>query len=147
MLIFRYLTDAEEATLLERAGLSHFEAESVILQEGSEHSAIHVIKRGSVMVTKESAGFPLELSRLGPGQIFGEMSFIEGIPASASVATYDEGVDAYVIEGRLVEELMEKDPAFFGRFYKSLAEILSRRLRDTSALVGAITDGEWAPPE
>lgn len=140
--IFKYLSTDEEKRLLETGGLRHFEAEETILSQGSEHSAIYVIGQGQVRVERDSAGFSLELTNLGRGQIFGEMSFLEGAPASASVVADEGGADVYLINGDQVEALLNSDPGYFGRFYKSLADILSRRLRDTS---GLFTEQHWRP--
>lgn len=141
--IFKYLTDGEERALLEKSGKRRFEPEEVLIREGEDRNALFILRSGTALVVIDSAGFPLELSRLGPGQICGEMSFLEGVPASASVIADTEPVEAYEIKGEFIEAFLKQKPAFFGRFYKSLAEILSRRLRDTSALVG--TRSDWAP--
>lgn len=141
--IFRFLTDAEEQALLKKGGIRSYAPEEVIIALGATHNAIFVIKSGSAVVEIDSAGFPLELSHLGPGQICGEMSFVEDVPATARVVAGDKPVETYIIEGALIEPFLEKNPSLFGRFYKSLSEILSRRLRDTSALVGAVSD--WEP--
>ncbi len=73
--IFPYLSDEEERALLEKGGVSRFSPGSAIVREGDHHNAIYVLRVGHVRVEKNSAGFPLELARLGPWEIFGEMSF------------------------------------------------------------------------
>jgi CRP-like cAMP-binding protein len=141
--IFKYLTAEEERALLEKGGQRRFDAEDTIVSEGAEHNAIYVIRSGGVRVEKDSAGFALELTRLGPGQIFGEMSFLDGIAASATVVADVQGATVSVIGGDLIEAQFERNPGFFGRFYKSLADILSRRLRHTNVMVAV--DEAWQP--
>lgn len=134
--IFRYLTLSEERALLNKGGISRFGAESVIVREGDIHHAIYIIHEGEVRVEKESMGFPLEIARLGPGEIFGEMSFIDDVPASANIVA-NTVLEAYVIDRMLMPPLLKAYPSIYGRLYQSLASILSRRLRETTALVNA----------
>lgn len=140
--IFRHLSEDEERGLLEDGGLCHFEPEAVIIQEGDPHTGIFVVHKGHVRVEKDSAGFPLELSRLGPGEIFGEMSFVEGAAASASVVADQEPVALFRVAEAQLEPLLDSAPGLYGRFYKSLAEILSGRLRATSTVMAT---PEWSP--
>jgi hypothetical protein len=62
--------------------------------------------------------------------------------ASASVVADEEPVELFHVAESQVEPLLEAEPALYGRFYKSLAEILSARLRTTSSLM---TTPEWSP--
>ncbi len=134
--IFRFLTEKEEVALLQKGGVSRFAPEAVIVREGDGHGAIYVVRKGEVRVEKGSMGFPLELARLGPGEIFGEMSFIDGSPASANIVA-DDFVECFVIDQMLMKPLLKSYPSIYGRFYQSLAAILAVRLRETSALVNA----------
>lgn len=144
--IFEYLTEEEEHALLNKGGISRFAPESTIVREGDVHHAIYVIREGEVRVEKGSTGFPLELARLGPGQIFGEMSFIDGVPASANIVA-NSIVETYVIDRMLMKPLLKAYPSIYGRFFHSLAAILSRRLRETSSLVNMEDSDKliWTP--
>jgi CRP-like cAMP-binding protein len=99
-----------------------------------------------VRVEKRSGEFPLELARLGPGEMFGEMSFIDGSPANADIVA--EGyVEAYVVDAQVLEPLLRKYPSIYGRLFRSLAALLARRLRDTASLVDLLNTPapEWQP--
>lgn len=145
--IFEYLTDEEEHALLNKGGVSRFASESIIVREGDTHHALYIIKDGEVRVEKANkAGFPLELARLGPGQIFGEMSFIDNVPASANIVANDI-VETYVIDRMLMKPLLKAYPSIYGRFFHSLATILSRRLRETTSLINNQEEKSltWSP--
>lgn len=146
--IFRFLTEAEEQALLKTGGVSRFAPESVIVREGDRHGAIYIIRSGEVRIEKSSTGFPLELARLGPGQAFGEMSFIDGSPASANVVA-NGAVETYVIDTMLLKPLLEGYPSIYGRLFQSLASILAERLRETSKLITADTSEKptWMPED
>ena len=73
---------------------------------------------------------PSQPSRtLGPGEICGEMSFLEDSPASASVIA-EKDVDAYHLDHPTLQSLFELFPHLASRFYRSLARNLSHRLRE-----------------
>lgn len=132
--IFEFLTQEEEQALLNKGGVSRFGPESIIVREGDTHHALYVIKSGEVRVEKGSTGFPLELARLSQGEIFGEMSFIDGVPASANIVANDI-VEAYVVDRLLMKPLLKAYPSIYGRFFQSLAAILCNRLRETTSLL------------
>ena len=84
--------------------------------------------------------FSLEIAQLGAGELFGDMGFIEGLPASASIIA-QEPTTVEIIDPEHVRHLIKMDPGFYGRFYQSLAKILSRRLRE--AIVQSVADFSW----
>jgi len=142
---FKYLTDDELKRLVQVADKAHYdpENEDVLIREGEQQTGIFIIRSGKVAVQVEHlAGFKIELAQHGAGEIFGEMSFIEGQPASASVVPL-EPCDAIIIKHAHIEQLIAEDPEIFGRFYQSLAEILSRRLRETGERAAA-ADADWS---
>ena len=68
------------------------------------------------------------------------MSFLDSFETSANVVA-DEACEVEVIDGSHVEDLIEKQPGFAGRFYRSIAEILSQRLRETT--IDGIAEYSW----
>ena len=64
-----------------------------------------------------------------PGEICGEMSFLEDAPASVNVVAQGD-VEAYQLDRATLEGLFEIFPHLASRFYRSLAANLSHRLRE-----------------
>lgn len=64
----------------------------LIIKEGDYGISIYKVMSGRVKVTKESSGVPVTLAHLGPGEIFGEMAFLdtEQETRSASVRAQEE---------------------------------------------------------
>lgn len=132
--IFKHLSEEEQETLFNQGILEKFEPEAVIIKEGEKVNGISVIVAGMVRVEKESAaGFKLELARLQRGEIFGEVAFIDQLPASATV-TAEQPTRIRSINFHTVEKLLETNPDVFGRFYQSVAVILAGRLRQVGDL-------------
>ena len=145
--IFKFLRDEEHQQLLKDSERKAFKPGEMLIHEGSKQASLFVIVKGEVKVQRDHDGFAIELSRHGPGEIFGDMSFIEGQAASASVIAGEEEVLVFIITHAHVSSLMGQNPAFAARFYQSLAEILSRRLRETTNLVQKDAAAVWGNPE
>jgi CRP/FNR family cyclic AMP-dependent transcriptional regulator len=74
------------AAISERALEVAFPADHVIARQGEIGTGFFVIVEGAVRVVRDGQ----ELARLGPGDFFGEMSVIDGLPRVAQVvATAD----------------------------------------------------------
>lgn len=145
--IFKFLRDEEHNQLLQSCERKAYKPGAALIQEGEKQTSLYVIVKGDVKVQRDHEGFAIELSRAGQGEIFGDMSFIEGQPASATVIAGDEEVLAFVITHNQISTLMGQNPAFAARFYQSLADILSRRLRDTTNLVQKDATAVWGNPD
>ncbi len=140
---FKFLTDDEWRALTAFAENRHFGKNDVLLAEGDMPGGLMVVRSGKVKVCREPAGFRIVVAEAGPGAIFGEMSFIEAEAADVSVIAAGE-VDAMYVSHEQVAKALEKNPAMHGRFYQSLAWILSRRLRKTTGRVGNdLAESDW----
>jgi extracellular factor (EF) 3-hydroxypalmitic acid methyl ester biosynthesis protein len=128
----RFLTDEDHRLLGEQAHHGRFDRGGVVLAEGSPRKVIVLLRKGFVRVERAYLGRGIAIARGGPGDIFGEMSFLEGGGASASVVA-DEYVEVDVIEGADVNTLLASVPGFATRFYQSLAVRLSERLAETTS--------------
>ena len=126
-----YINNQEEKLLRERSMQEKYKTGDVILSEGEERHALFLIRKAVVRVELEHPEFNIEITRLSPGELFGEMSFLDGFTVTASVIANDE-VDFEVVSAQVIDQLMEQESGFFGRFYQSLAQILCTRLRDTT---------------
>jgi CRP-like cAMP-binding protein len=115
----------------------------VILEEGGHRRALHIVNSGTVRVEQAQNGRGIALALLGPGEIFGEMGFVENAPASASVVAQDDCV-IDVIEGEALQSVMASEAGFAVRFYHSIAITLIRRLRVTSRQLAQAGPGEVA---
>lgn len=131
---FEFLTKEDLSLLVEKADRVAFRKDELILEEGSRRQAIFIVREGTVRIERTHSGKSVAYVRLGPGEIFGEMSFVENQGASASVVA-DTDMDVDVVQGHHVNALLASVPGFGTRFYQSLAVTLAHRLRATSMLI------------
>jgi extracellular factor (EF) 3-hydroxypalmitic acid methyl ester biosynthesis protein len=127
----RFLEPAEEAAVLAASPVKSFAAGEVILDRDVSLRAIFVIDQGAVRVEQGTGKDLVTLAVLGPGQFFGEMSFVVGTPTSARVVA-NVRTELRLIDMATVDNLSEVDPTFAARLYRSIAAILVERLRLTS---------------
>lgn len=140
---FKFLTDDEWRVLTAFAENRKYTEDDVILAEGEKPKGLVVIRSGAVNVCRKPAGFRIVIAEAGRGAIFGEMSFIESEPADVSVEAAGD-VEVAFISHENVKKAIEKNPAIYGRFFQSLAWILSRRLRKTTGRVANdIAESDW----
>jgi CRP-like cAMP-binding protein len=125
----QYLSHNDWMLLMDRAKQVTFKKGAVFIQQGSQSKTLYVIAAGKVNVTISG----MALAQIGPGEICGEMAFLEDSRPSAT-ATAEEEVQAFGIEWQNLIELFELFPHLGSRFYRSLAVNLSRRLREQIAL-------------
>ena len=128
----RFLSAGDRARLLESAVRSVHRAGEVILESGSRRETLFIVRRGIVSIQRPYGGDFVEIAELSVGDTFGEMSLLENIPATAQVVAIDE-VEIDRVEKVSVLTVLQADAELLGRFYHSLAVILSRRLRHISS--------------
>jgi CRP-like cAMP-binding protein len=135
-----FLDAGEESALLAAAPLKSFAPDQVVFEQDLPLQAIFLIEAGSVRVERHDRGALVPLATLGPGEFFGEMSFVAGTPTSARVVA-DEPTRLKVIDQAVLDALTKADPTFGARLYRSIAAILAERLRLTSQR--AYGDQSW----
>ncbi len=126
-----FLEPAEESALLAAAPVKTYAAGELVLERNVPLRAIFVVDEGSVRVERDDGGHVITLAVLGPGQFFGEMSFVDGAPTSATVVA-NTTTRLRMINTMIIDNLSEVDPTFGTRLYRSIAAILVERLRLTS---------------
>jgi extracellular factor (EF) 3-hydroxypalmitic acid methyl ester biosynthesis protein len=125
-----YLTANDWALVADKALRVTFKRGDVLVQRSKKSNGIYLLVKGSARVQIPSQP---AARMIGPGEICGEMSFLEDAAASASVVS-DGELEAYYLDRSALESLFELFPHLASRFYRSVATNLSRRLRE---LIGA----------
>lgn len=73
--------------LLEKIHLRSLAPGAALFREGDEGSSLFFVASGELLVSaKGDAGDPVLLGLLGPGDVAGEISFLSGVPRTATVA-------------------------------------------------------------
>jgi len=121
-----YLTPNDWTLVADKASRVTFRKGQTLVHKGKRSDGVYLLLRGSARVQIPSQATSPEI---GPGEICGEMSFLEDAPASANVIAREDG-EAYHLDRAALEKLFELFPHLASRFYRSLATNLSHRLRE-----------------
>jgi CRP-like cAMP-binding protein len=132
---FMYLTPDDRTALVAAAASREYAADEIVLEEGSRRHGLFIVREGAVRASPRSAPAKI-VAYLQEGELFGEMSFLENAAASTNVIA-DVPCRIDIVEREEIYALLAARPGFAGRFFQSLAILLSVRLRRTSALLDA----------
>ena len=127
--IFERMTAKDRTALLERMELHKYAPNDRILREGLSIQILWVIVKGDCVVTKTIADDDQRvLAKLGPGDIFGEMSFFRSAPHSASIKTTTD-VEVLMLRRDKYDELEASGSSAAHRIATNTAAVLAERLR------------------
>lgn len=121
-----YLTPNDWALVVDKAVRMHFKSGEALVQKGRRSHGLYLVLTGNALVQIPTHGGSFGVSA---GEICGEISFLDELPATANVVA-KEPVEAYYLDRPTLQSLFELFPHLGSRFYHSLAAILSRRLRE-----------------
>ncbi len=105
---------------MEKLKRKQIEAGSILIRENDHSRKLFILRKGKVRVFKNYMGGKIVLAVLRPGEIFGELSFFDNKPRSASVeALTDVVVDT--IDGEALSTDIENLPPWLKLIFSSVA--------------------------
>ena len=127
--LFGEMTPDELAEIRHRLVSEVYPANEVILREGKTFQVLWIIVRGDCEVFKTiKPGVEQRLTILDTGSVFGEMSFFQPAPHSASVRAVTE-VEVMRLSRDEFERLQETSPSAVRKMLVNAVKILAERLR------------------
>jgi len=111
-----------------------FEAGDVIVAEDARGRDLYFIKSGRAQInlsgpsSRDDAG---AISKILPGQVFGELGFIDGARRSTWVIAIDE-LEVIQLAWEDFSQLTASDTTIAYKFIYNLALVIAERLRDTT---------------
>ncbi|MEN9810816.1 MAG: hypothetical protein RLZZ488_2383 [Pseudomonadota bacterium] len=130
--IFAEFSQAELEKVYSLGEIRVYRAATNIIIEGESSVGMFLVLEGQVAVYKSGKGGTDEghlLTHLNAGSCFGEMSFLDSKPRSATVASQTRVV-AYYLDGQALALELGDNPQLAQRFYANFARVLSTRLRE-----------------
>jgi CRP-like cAMP-binding protein len=129
------LTANDWALIADKAARMKFKAGDAIAQQGKRSHGLYVLLSGAASVHIPGKEI---LPSLQPGDVCGEISFLDEQPATVTVTAKDE-VEAYYLDRPTLQSLFELYPHLGSRFFQSLAISLARRMRDVLVAGALVT--------
>lgn len=124
--IFGKFSDQDIDWLREAGTREDLAAGHVLIQQGHPVESIYVTLSGSFEVARG----PRKIAVLGPGEIIGELSFLDSRPPAATVRALEPSV-VLSFSMKRVRTKLRLDTGFASRFYLALASMLADRTRST----------------
>jgi len=127
--LFQVLQPAEIDNLLAQAAVKRVARNELILRRGDASSGANIIVSGRVRIgTISEDGREVTLGVVGPGEVLGEMSVLDGEEVSADVTALEDCVLLFIERTRFLR-LLRADADLCLR----LMAVLCRRLRRSNA--------------
>ena len=133
--LFRYFTE-EERDRIEKIGETKRLAQGAFLiRAGESDSTLFAIEDGHLEVIGLDDGEQRVFATVGPGDVLGEVAFIDDSPRSTSVRATDEETIVRAWDKRTLSEALAFEPQLLAKFAVAMSELLVERLRDVSRRV------------
>lgn len=124
--ILGVLDDVDIEWLAECGTVLHLPAGTTLIKEGEPVSSLYIVLEGHLRVTS-CRDNSLRIADLFPGEIVGEISFVDSRPPAASVSAEEES-QVFAISRDVLSAKLGKDHGFAERFYLAIARFLADRL-------------------
>ena len=98
------------APVVASATIERFRPNDILFRQGAPGDSLHLIRRGSVVVTREIGGKEVVLAYVPAGQYVGEMALMSDALRTATVRAA-VAVETLRLEGEPFKALMEQQPA------------------------------------
>lgn len=136
MPMFARFSEAEKKSVSEIEHSIHkFGRGDIIIEEGDMSTSLYLLLKGAVLITKKVDDATIRLARLGPGEIFGEMSFFTERPRSTSVMANDK-----VLAMKMDEDFFDAlDPDIKDKIKDYIIALLIDRLDKMNASIMQIS--------
>ena len=120
--------------------VQNFRKGDSIIREGEHGGNLHILINGKAEVLKTAAGKGSkgkQLSKIGRGSIFGEMSVFDGAPYSASVKAIDD-CDVHIMRGSDFKKFLSDNPKVGVDILGTLITSISNRLRRANMAISVL---------
>ncbi|HEY0591679.1 MAG TPA: cyclic nucleotide-binding domain-containing protein [Thermoanaerobaculia bacterium] len=126
--LFRYLADDERQRIESVSTVIELEDGQTLIREGDRDTRIYSVEQGVLEIV---APGDRVIAAVGPGEVLGEVSFIDDSPRSASVRAAAPSI-LRAWEKKALLHALGEDPSTLARFSVALNQLLVERLRDTA---------------
>jgi len=140
---FSDLSDDELKAISRILHKKDYKVGETIFRENDEGQSLYIIRKGEVKVCKTGPdGELLTLTLLKDGDVFGEMSFLDGRPHSASVVAIVP-TEVFVIEKGDFDKLIKAEPILVYKVMKNIVFNIHSIVRGMNARYMEMVNYMW----
>ncbi len=139
--VFKEKIDSVDASIINKVtDVRNYKAGEEIVVQGKPGGALYLVRRGSVSIHCNGT----QLASAGEAKLFGEMSFLTGEPATATVRA-ESDCEVYMLTRNGYAQIMKENPAMvfalFAYILKNAAQVIRKMNVDHSVLQHYIMGG------
>ncbi len=147
--LFRHFPDDQLIALARLVRPVAFEHAEVIFREEEGTADLYLVRRGTIHITRRTSVGTQVLATLGFGSLFGELSYLDRGPRSATAFGVGSGA-LYTLPDRDVAAAVRDDPelavCLLWSFWHTLADKVRSANTQMSELLSFPTNAELLPP-
>jgi len=125
------LDDVDIDWMVQNGAVRRVRAGTVLIEEKKPIDSLYILLEGQMSVSVGGT----HIANLFPGEIIGEISFVDPRPPSASVTALQD-LEVLALSRESLTKKLAKDHGFAERFYRSIATFLADRLWVTVGRLG-----------
>lgn len=132
--LFRYFTDDERRRIESIGEVRHVPHGDYLIRGSDMDATLFAVEHGHLDIIATRDGQSVVVATVGPGDVLGEVAFIDDSPRSTSVMA-GEATTVRAWDKRTLSEALAFEPALLAKFAVAMCELLVERLRDTARRV------------
>lgn len=133
--LFRYFTEEERARIEAISELKTIAHEGYLIRVSERDSTLFTVEDGHLDIIGYDDGKLIVVATVGPGDVIGEVSFIDDSPRSVAVKAGEGDATVRAWDKKTLSEALAFDPQLLAKFSVAMCELLVERLRDTARRV------------
>jgi CRP-like cAMP-binding protein len=134
--LFRYFTPEERDRVEAVAKTVKLAEGGFLIREREQDSTLFTVEDGRLEIVIYPEGQAKTIATVGPGDVLGEVSFIDDSPRSVSVRAAED-TTVFAWEKEALTQTLQQSPELLAKFALAMSELLVERLRDSVRRQGA----------
>lgn len=127
--LMEYFDHDDWQQLLAYAEHRTFSADEILVDAGDSARLMFIVVEGTLnVVVDEGAGTDKRIDTIEAPSVFGEQTFLDGLPRSARIAAQTDGA-AYCLRIEGLQAMVREKPGLAAIFLYDLARVISLRFR------------------
>lgn len=133
--VFEDFTDDEVKIIYQFSERKFYQRDEVVFKEKSKDGSLYVVLSGTLeAVAHTSDKKKISLSSISEGEVFGELSFLDGKQRSATIQAVKD-VELLQISREDFDNMRQEYPAIASKLIMDLARVVSLRLRNADKFI------------
>jgi CRP-like cAMP-binding protein len=133
--LFRYFTAEERERIESVSEVKTIAREGFLIRASEIDSTLFTVEEGHLDIIAWSDEGPVVVATVGPGDVLGEVSFIDDSPRTVSVRAGEDNAVVRAWDKKTLSEALAFEPQLLAKFAVAMSELLVERVRDAARRV------------